>query len=85
MLSAPNTHRRAGDMRWLWIDRPMGLVVLVALAVAFRLLLLPAATDDLASDELLGAAQVVWLGLCLLLPLAVGLLLLRLVQRLRRP
>ena len=70
-------------MRWLWIDRPAGLVVLVALAVAFRLLLLPAATDDLAPDELLGAAQAVWLGLCLFLPLAVGLLLLRLT-RLRR-
>ena len=72
-------------MRWLWIDRPAGLVALVALAVAFRLLLLPVATDDLASAERLGAAQVVWLGLCLLLPLAVGLLLLRLTRLVRRP
>ena len=72
-------------MRWLWIDRPAGLVALVALAVAFRLLLLPVATDDAAPDELLGAAQVVWLGLCLLLPLAVVLLLLRVVRVVRRP
>ena len=71
-------------MRWLWIDRPVGLLALIALAVAFRLLLLPAATDDLASDELFGLAQVVWLGLCLLLPAAVGLVLLRLTRRLRR-
>jgi hypothetical protein len=71
-------------LRWLWIDRPAGLLALIALAVAFRLLLLPAATEDLASDELLGLAQVVWLGLCLLLPLAVGLVLLRLTRRLRR-
>ena len=72
-------------LRWLWIDRPVGILVLVALAVAFRLLLLPAATDDLASDELFGLAQVVWLGLCLLLPLAVVLLLLRVVRVVRRP
>ena len=75
-------------MRGLWIDRPASLLALIlaliALAVAFRLLLLPAATEDLASDELLGAAQVVWLGLCLLLPAAVGLGLLRLGRRLRR-
>ena len=76
-------------MRGLWIDRPASLLALIlaliALAVAFRLLLLPAATEDLASDELLGAAQVVWLGLCRLLPLAVGLLLLRLTRLVRRP
>jgi len=72
-------------MRWLWIDRPMGLLVLAAAVVAFRQLLLPAATDDLATDELFGLAQVVWLGLCLLVPLAVGLVLLRLAGRLRRP
>jgi hypothetical protein len=71
-------------MRGLWIDRPAGLLALIALAVAFRLLLLPAATDDLASDELLGAAQVVWLGLCLLLPLAAVLLLLRVARVVRR-
>ena len=67
-------------MRWLWIDRPAGLVVLVALAVAFRLLLLPVATDDEASDELFGLAQVVWLALCQLIPLAVVLLLVRLAR-----
>ena len=76
-------------MRGLWIDRPASLLALIlaliALAVAFRLLLLPAATDDLAPDELLGAAQAVWLGLCLLLPLAVVLLLLRVVRVVRRP
>jgi len=76
-------------MRGLWIDRPASLLALIlaliALAVAFRLLLLPAATEDLASDELLGAAQVVWLGLCLLIPLAVVLLLLRVVRVVRRP
>jgi hypothetical protein len=71
-------------LRWLWIDRPFGLVALVAAAVAFRLLLLPVATDDEASDELFGLAQLVWLALCQLIPLAVGLLLLRLGLRLRR-
>lgn len=71
-------------LRWLWIDRPVGLLVLVALAVAFRLLLLPVATDDAASDELFGLSQLVWLALCQLVPLAVGLLLLRLGRRLRR-
>ena len=67
-------------LRWLWIDRPVGFVLLVAAAVAFRLLLLPVATDDEASDELFGLAQVVWWALCLLLPLAVVLLLVRLAR-----
>ena len=71
-------------LRGLWIDRPAGLLALVAAAVAFRLLLLPAATEDLATDELFGLAQLVWLGLCLLLPLAVVLLLLRLARLVRR-
>ena len=71
-------------MRWLWIDRPVGLLALAAAVVGFRQLLLPVATGVNAPDELFGLAQLVWLGLCLLLPLAVGLLLLRLVRRLRR-
>jgi hypothetical protein len=41
------------------------------------------ATDDLASDELLGFAQVVWWALCELIGLAVVLVLLRLGLRLR--
>ena len=70
--------------RWLRIDRPVGLLLLVAAAVTFRQLLLPVATDPEASDALFGVAQLVWLTLCLLLPAATGLLLLRLVQRVRR-
>jgi hypothetical protein len=70
-------------LRWLWIDRPVGILALAALAVAFRLLLLPVATDDQASDELFGLAQVVWWALCQLIPLAVVLVLLRLGLRLR--
>ena len=69
---------------WIeWIDRPAGLVVLVALAVAFHALHLPAATAAEAPDALFGLAQLVCLGLCLLLPAAVGLGLLRLTRGLR--
>jgi hypothetical protein len=70
--------------RWLWIDRPVGLLALVAAAVAFRQLLLPVATEPDAPDALFGLAQLVWLALCQLLPLAVALLLYRLVRRVRR-
>ena len=68
-------------MRWLWIDRPVGLLVLAAAVVAFRQLLLPVATEADAPDELFGLAQLVWLALCQLIPLAVALLLVRLAGR----
>jgi hypothetical protein len=71
-------------MRWLWIDRPAGLLVLAAVAVAFRQLLLPLATADDADDALVGLVQLVWLALCLLIPWAAVLLLLRLLGRGRR-
>jgi hypothetical protein len=70
-------------LRGLWIDRPVGLLLLIAATVAFRQLVLPVATDPDAPDTLVGAAQLVWLALCLLLPAALGLLLLRLLQRVR--
>jgi hypothetical protein len=77
---------RAGRrrLRWLWIDRPAGLLALVAAAVAIWRLLLPVATTPDAPDALLGVAQLAWLGLSLLLPAAAGLGLLRLVRRARR-
>ena len=71
-------------LRWLRLDRPVGLLALVAAAVVFRQLLLPVATEADAPDALFGLAQVVWLALCLLLPAATVLLLLRLVRRGRR-
>ena len=68
-------------MRWLWIDRPAGLLALAAAVVAFRQLLLPVAADVNAPDALFGLAQLVWLALCLLIPLAAALLLVRLIGR----
>ena len=64
-------------MRWLWIDRPAGMFVLVVAAVAFRELFLPVATDPEAPDELFGIAQLAWWALCLLIGASVGLILLR--------
>ena len=67
-------------LRWLWIDRPVGLLALAAAVVGFRQLLLPVATEAGAPDALFGLAQLVWLALCQLIPLAVVLLLLRVVR-----
>ena len=53
-----------------WLGRPpVGLLALVAAAVAFRQLLLPVATEPDAPDARFGLAEVVWLVLCQLLPL----------------
>ena len=72
-------------MRWFRPDGPLGIAALVLAAVAFRVWLLPVATDGDAPDELLGLAQLAWLVLCLLVGLAVVLLLLRLTRIGRRP
>jgi hypothetical protein len=71
-------------MRWLWVDRPAGIVLLVLAAVAFRELLLPAATDPAAPDELLGSAQLAWWALCQLIGASLGLMLLRFCVQLWR-
>ena len=65
-------------MRAAWRDdRVWCLALLLALAVAYWALLLPAATDVNAPDELLGVAQLVWWALCQLIGLTGALLLLR--------
>jgi hypothetical protein len=71
-------------MRWF---RPGGLAklaVLIAVAAAGYALLVPAAADSNAPDELRGVVQLVWWALCQLVGLAVVLLLFRLTRLVRR-
>jgi hypothetical protein len=65
-------------MRWAWLDeRVCFLALLLALGVAFQVLLVPVATAPRAPDALLGFAQLVWWALCQLIGLTLALLLLR--------
>jgi hypothetical protein len=65
-------------MRWAWFDERVGfLALLLAGAVAFQVLVAPAATAPRAPDALLGLAQLVWWALCQLVGLTLALILLR--------
>ena len=64
--------------RWAWLDgRVAFLALLLALAVAFQVLVAPAATAPRAPDALLGLAQLGWWALWLLVALTLAALLLR--------
>ena len=65
-------------MRWAWFDERVGfLALLLAVAVAFQVLLAPAATAPRAPDALLGLAQLGWWVLCHLVALTLVALVLR--------
>ena len=64
--------------RWAWLDERVGfLALLLAVAVAFQVLLAPVATDSRAPDALLGLAQLVWWALWQFVGLTLAALLLR--------
>jgi hypothetical protein len=64
--------------RWAWLDGRVGfLALLLAVAVAFQVLIVPAATAPRAPDALLGLAQLVWWALCHLVALTLVLILVR--------
>jgi hypothetical protein len=65
-------------MRWGWFDERVGfLALLLAVAVAFQVTIVPAATDPRAPDALLGLAQLAWWALWHLVALTLAALLLR--------
>ena len=65
-------------MRWAWFDERVGfLALLLAVAVAFQVLIAPAATAPRGPDALLGLAQLVWWALCHLVALTLAALVLR--------
>lgn len=65
-------------MRSVWRDeRVWFLALLLALLLAFRVLVVPAATAPRAPDALLGSAQLVWWALWQLVGLTLAALLLR--------
>jgi hypothetical protein len=64
--------------RWAWLDGRVGfLALLLALAVAFQVLVAPAATAPRAPDALLGLAQLGWWALWHLVALTLAALVLR--------
>jgi cytochrome c biogenesis factor len=65
-------------MRWAWFDERVGfLALLLAVAVAVQVTIVPAATAPRAPDALLGLAQLVWWALCHLVALTLAALVLR--------
>jgi hypothetical protein len=65
-------------MRWGWFDERVGvLALLLAVAVAFQVTIVPAATAPRAPDALLGLAQLGWWALCQLVGLTLALILVR--------
>ena len=64
--------------RWAWLDGRVGfLALLLALLVAFQVLVAPAAAAPRAPDALLGLAQLGWWTLWLLVALTLAVLVLR--------